>query len=59
VAAGKRDTLCPYSAAQAAAAKAPRATLLTLDAGHFDPYNAPVLQDNLAKQLSFLKQNAV
>jgi len=53
--AGKKDGLCPYSAAVAAAAKAPRATLISLDAGHFDPYVQPTLGQSLQQQLRFLK----
>jgi hypothetical protein len=56
---GKKDNLCPFAAAVAAANKAPKGTLVALDVGHFDPYVEPTLSVSLKKQLEFLKQNAV
>lgn len=57
--AGKQDNLCPFASAVAAASKAPKGTLVSLDVGHFDPYVQPTLGQSLTKQLKFLKKNAV
>jgi hypothetical protein len=57
--AGKKDNLCPFAAAVAAVAKAPKGTLVALDVGHFDPYVEPTLSTSLKRQLEFLKRNAV
>lgn len=57
--AGKKDNLCPFASAVAAAAKAPKGHLLSFDVGHFDPYVQPTLGQSLQKQLDFLKEHAV
>lgn len=59
VCAGKKDNLCPFTSAVAAAAKAPKGHLLSFDVGHFDPYVQPTLGQSLQKQLDFLKEHAV
>jgi pimeloyl-ACP methyl ester carboxylesterase len=44
----------------AAASRAPHATLVTLDdAGHFDPYNEPLLHGVRQTMLDFLRQHGV
>lgn len=57
--AGKRDELCIYPVAKAAAAKAKQATLVTYDCVHFDIYNSPWFEKSLRAQLDFLKKHAV
>jgi fermentation-respiration switch protein FrsA (DUF1100 family) len=59
VCAGKKDNLCPFVSAVAAAAKAPKGHLVSFDVGHFDPYVQPTLGQSLQKQLEFLKEHAV
>lgn len=50
----ENDVLAPARLARAAARRAPRAEVKTYDAGHFDPYVAPLWEKVVADETEFL-----
>ena len=52
--AASKDTQCPPHLAEKAAAAAKNATLLTLDAGHFDVYQGPIHEQAVKAEAEWL-----
>eukprot|EP00977_Amphora_coffeiformis_P017096 scaffold5479_cov199-Amphora_coffeaeformis.AAC.35 len=53
-----QDTLCPVHYVRQAAAQIPQAELVELaDAGHFDVYQGPILEQVLSTTVAFLQQH--
>lgn len=51
----ENDRVTPAKAAYAAAKKTPRAQVMTVPGGHFDPYVAPLFESVIQAQVNFLR----
>lgn len=59
VVAGRSDSLIPYKSVVKMAKKAPRAELLKLDCGHFDPYVEPLFPMVVTAEADFLVRHLI
>lgn len=53
----RHDTVAPYKASLRHARTAPRGEVRTYDVGHFDIYDGPAFERNVADQLAFLARH--